>query len=101
MGQNSKDWLDNALDQMEWPKPSPDLFGATMRRIDEEKWKASQVTYFFAFLQRPLFLVSCFTLFLCLGIGSGIQAKNMLKDSEYSYYAMGSVYLYSMSGQEG
>ncbi len=104
--------VDAALDRTVWPDIAPEAVrGAVMARIGRgaearAETKAETVgAEGFPFLSSlagrfsvvgwNAFMVSCFVLFLCVGLSSGARFGDTLKDrADYSYLTLGPAYPY-------
>lgn len=106
--------LDAVLDRTVWPEIAPEaLRGAVMARIGrlaevgaEARAETKVETAGAGAPCPPLasrlsvvgwnaFMVSCFVLFLCVGLSSGAHFGNTLKDRvDYSYLTLGPAYAY-------
>lgn len=89
--------LDEVMNQMDWPSPSPNLKQKTLAQItalNERKTRHETVPpALFILIKKPAFLVTCVTAFFCLGLLSGTQFHVKTKAQiDYNYFALGSAY---------
>ena len=92
--------IDLELDQVEWPYVTHNLRNKILGKVqslnNSEIFPAPTSQPLFLFIRRPVFLASCFMLFLFLGLTTGIQYNNaeIRNKMDYSYFSLGSAYAY-------